>query len=76
MKNDRKCVQCGKERVEGSTLCVDCLSVCAAERADLTRENKVLKDTISLNRRLLKSIWQAYQELQDAIKVGKKEVEK
>lgn len=76
MKNDKKCANCGQLSVAGSTLCVDCLCACVIERSDLVRENKVLKETLSLNRQLLSVVTEKYRKLQEIIKTCKKEGER
>jgi hypothetical protein len=73
MKDDGKCVQCGGERVEGSTLCVDCLVALIGEQGELVRENKILKETLSLNRQLLSVVTEKYRKLQEIIETYKKE---
>ena len=76
MKNDKECVNCGQPAAEGSTLCVDCLVALIGEQGELVRENKVLRDTLSLNRQLLSRVWSKYHKLQDIIETYKKEGER
>lgn len=68
-----KCANCGGKRVEGSTLCVDCLCACVIERSELERENKILKDTLSLSRRILSVVVKKHRLLQDEMNINKKE---
>lgn len=75
-RNNEKCANCGQLSVAGSTLCVDCLCACVIERSELVKENKVLKDTLSLNRQLLSVVTKKYQYLKDVIGVNKKEGER
>lgn len=76
MKNNKECVNCGQPAVAGSTLCIDCLCLGIIERSDLVRENKVLKETLSLNRQLLSVVTEKYRKLQEIIKTCKKEGER
>jgi hypothetical protein len=71
MKNNKECVNCGQPAVAGSTLCIDCLCLGIIER-----ENKVLKETLSLNRQLLSVVTEKYRKLQEIIKTCKKEGER
>lgn len=76
MKNNKECVNCGQPAVAGSTLCMDCLVALIGKQGDLVRENKVLRDTLSLNRKLLSVVTKKYQYLKDVIGVNKKEGER
>ena len=76
MGHTRDCANCGQPAVAGSTLCVDCLVALIGEQGELVRENKVLRDTLSLNRQLLSRVWSKYRKLQEIIKTCKKEGER
>ena len=76
MGHTRGCANCGQPAVAGSTLCIDCLCLGIIERSDLVRENKILKETLSLNRQLLSVVTKKYQYLKDVIGVNKKEGER
>lgn len=75
-KNNEGCANCGQLTVAGSTLCVDCLCACVVERSELVRENKVLRDTLSLNRQLLSVVTEKYRKLQEIIETYKEEGER
>ena len=76
MNYDKLCANCGQPAVAGSTLCVDCLVALIGEQGELVRENKVLRETLSLNRQLLSVVTKKYQYLKDVIGVNKKEGER
>jgi hypothetical protein len=76
MNYDKLCANCGQPAVEGSTLCVDCLVALIGEQGELVRENKVLKETLSLNRQLLSVVTEKYRKLQEIIETYKKEGER
>jgi len=64
----RGCANCGKEAMTGSTLCADCL-VAGLVETELQRDEIFkLKTQLRLQRRLLKHVFGAYQELLAAAK--------
>lgn len=73
MQYNGKCVKCGQERVEGSTLCLNCLCACVAERKDLERENRTLQDTLTLTRRILSVVEKKRSILQKLTNTNKRE---
>lgn len=75
-RNNKRCANCGQLSVAGSTLCVDCLCACVIERSELVRENKVLRETLSLNRQLLSVVTEKHRKLQEIIETYKKEGER
>jgi len=63
MKNDGRCANCGRVPVAGSTLCVDCLAACEIGRKHRSEEIEGLKLRISRQQKLIREIFEAFQEL-------------
>jgi len=70
MKNDGKCVNCGRVPLKSSTLCADCLAACSIERKYSDMEIGRLKEKNRRQQELIREIFGAFNSL---IKAAEKE---